>query len=139
MEYRKLKHEQTLLHQRIKKLKEKDVPIVAGKVKASSQNFPYMEQRISVQMSEPATAARLVQMQQIYEERQKKIEQQMLEIEKFIDKIRDSETRQIFEMRFIEGRNLREIAEKMNQDRSSIGKKINNFLQLSHNSQKSVL
>lgn len=104
MEYQKLKREQFLLLRRIEALQEKDVPIVAGKVKASSKEFPYTEYRVSVQMHEPVEIDRINRMIQIYEERQEKVEQQMLEIETFIDGIEDAEIRQIFEMRFIEGR-----------------------------------
>lgn len=139
MEYQKLKREQFLLLRRIEALQAKDVPIVAGKVKASSKEFPYTEHRVSVQMHEPVEIARINRMIQIYEERQKKVEQQMLEIETFIDGIEDAEIRQIFEMRFIEGRKLREIAEVVHLERSVIGKKITHFLQFAHNAQKSML
>ncbi len=139
MEYQKLKREQMLLFRRIKALQAKDVPIVAGKVKASSREFPYTEHRVSVQMHEPVEIARINRMMQIYKERQKKVEQQMLEIETFIDSIEDTEIRQIFEMRFIEGRKLWEIAEVVHLERSVIGKKITHFLQFAHNAQKSML
>lgn len=139
MGYQKLKREQELLLRRIETLQKKEVPVVVGKVKASSCDFPYTEHRVSVQMYEPVVADQIKRTIQIYKERQKKVEQQMLEIETFIDGIDDTEIRQIFELRFIEGRKLWEIAEKMNQDRSGIGKKINNFFQLSHNSPKSML
>ncbi len=139
MGYQKLKQEQELLARRIDALCAREIPVVKGIVKASSKNFPYTEHRISVQMDEPVRAERIIQMLRIYKERQKKVEQQMLKIETFIDRIDDTEIRQIFELRFVEGWKLREVAEKMNQDRSGIGKKINNFLQLSHNSQKSML
>lgn len=139
MEYQKLKREQELLLRRITALQAKDVPIVAGKVKASSRDFPYTEYWVSVQMHEPMEVDRINRIIQIYKERQKKVEQQMLEIEIFIDSIEDAEMRQIFEMRFIEGRKLREIADAVNRDLSGIGKKVNSFLQLSKNSKKSVL
>ena len=139
MEYQKLKREQELLARRIDALRARELPVVAGKVKASSREFPYTEHRVSVQMDEPTAADRVRRMQQIYRERQERIERQMLEIEEFIDGIENAETRQIFEMRFIEGWKLQEIAQKMNRERSGIGKKVNSFLQLSHNSPKSVL
>lgn len=139
MEYQKLKREQELLARRMEALAARELPVVAGKVKASSREFPYTEHRVSVQMDEPEAAERILRMQKIYWERQERVGQQMLEIEEFIDGIEDAETRQIFEMRFMEGRKLREIAQKMNRDRSGIGKKVNSFLQLSHNSPKSVL
>lgn len=139
MEYQKLKREQALLLRRITALQAKDVPIVAGKVKASSRDFPYTEHRVSVQMHEPVEVDRINRMMQIYKERQKKVEQQMLEIETFIDGIENAEMRQIFEMRFIEGLKLREIAEIVHLERSVIGKKITYFLQFAHNAQKSML
>lgn len=139
MGYQKLKREQELLLQRIEALQKKEVPVVTGKVKVSSRDFPYLEHRISVQMDEPVESDRIKRMFRIYRERQEKIGQQMLQIEEFINGISDPEIRQIFEMRFIEGRKLREIASAVNRDLSGIGKKVNNFLQLSKNSKKSVI
>lgn len=139
MEYQKLKREQALLLRRITALQAKDVPIVTGKVKASSRDFPYTEHRVSVQMHEPVEADRIIRMKQIYEARQKKVEQQMLEIETFIDGIDDTEIRQIFELRFIEGQKQEQIAKVMHLERSSVSRKISAYFQLSHNSQKSML
>ncbi len=139
MEYQKLKREQALLLRRIKALQAKDVPIVTGKVKASSREFPYTEHRVSVQMHEPVESDRIKRMMQIYKERQKKVEQQMLEIETFIDGIDDTEIRQIFELRFIEGQKQEQIAKVMHLERSSVSRKISAYFQLSHNSQKSML
>lgn len=84
MEYQKLKREQELLLRRITALQAKDVPIVAGKVKASSRDFPYTEYWVSVQMHEPMEVDRINRIIQIYKERQKKVEQQMLEIDIFL-------------------------------------------------------
>lgn len=139
MGYLKLKREQELLLRRIGALQKKEVPVVTGKVKASSRDFPYLEHRISVQMDEPVESDRIKRMFRIYRERQEKIGQQMLQIEEFINGIDDPEIRQIFEMRFIEGRKLREIAEVVHLERSVIGKKITHFLQFAHNAQKSML
>jgi len=65
----------------------------------------------------------------ILEKRLETCSNELLRIEQFIDRIKDSELRQIFEMRYIEGKKLREIAEAMNEDRSGIGKKITEYLQ----------
>lgn len=58
MEYQKLKREQELLARRMEALAARELPIVAGKVKASSREFPYTEHRVSVQMDEPEAAER---------------------------------------------------------------------------------
>ena len=134
MEYQKLKREQELLTRRIDALCAKEVPIVKGIVKASSKDFPYIEDRVSVQMYEPVTADRLNRMLRIYQKRQKSIEHRLLEIEEFIDHIEDTEIRQIFEMRFIEGKKQKLIAEAMHLERSSVSKKISAYLRFFYNS-----
>lgn len=62
------------------------------------------------------------------------------EIEEYVNSIPDSITRRIFRLYFIEGDNRptqERVADKLYLERSSISKKINGFLQDSHNSQKS--
>ncbi len=137
MEYQKLKREQELLARRMDALAAKELPVVAGKVKASSREFPYTEHRVSVQMDEPEAAERIWRMQKIYRERQERVGQQMLEIEEFIDGIEDAETRQIFEMRFMEGRKLREIAESTSLELSTVSVKITRFLKCQTNQKNS--
>ncbi len=133
MEYQKLKREQELLARRMEALAARELPVITGKVKASSREFPYTEHRVSVQMDEPEAAERIWRMQKIYRERQERVGQQMLEIEEFIDGIEDAETRQIFEMRFMEGRKLREIAESTSLELSTVSVKITRFLKCQTN------
>ena len=71
--------------------------------------------------------------------RKEKLEKECAEIEDFIEGIEDSLTRRIFRMTFIEGRRQKDVAKMVHLDRSSVSKKIDTFLQLSHNSQKSHL
>ncbi len=132
MGYQKLKREQVHLLQRIEALQKKEVPVVTGKVKASSRDFPYLEHRISVQMDEPVESDRIKRMFRIYRERQEKIGQQMLQIEEFINGIDDTEIRQIFELRFIEGQKQEQIAKVMHLERSSVSRKISAYMACSH-------
>lgn len=133
MGYQKLKREQGLLLRRIMALQEKEIPVVAGKVKASSRDFPYTEHRVSVQMYDPVEADRIGRMLRIYRGRQERVGRQMLEVEGFINGIGDPEMRLIFEMRFIEGRKLREIAGEVNLELSTISVKISRFLKCQTN------
>ena len=71
--------------------------------------------------------------------RKENLEKECAEIEDFIEGIEDSLTRRIFRMIFIEGRRQKDVAKAVHLDRSSVSKKIDTFLQLSHNSQKSHL
>lgn len=59
------------------------------------------------------------------------------EIEDFIYSIEKSDTRRIFQLYFMEGKEKvtqEKVAEKLNMHRSSISKKIDEYLQVSHNS-----
>ena len=132
MGYQKLKREQVHLLRRIEALQKKEVPVVMGKVKDSSRDFPYLEHRISVQMDEPVESDRIKRMFRIYRERQEKIGQQMLQIEEFINGIDDTEIRQIFELRFIEGQKQEQIAKVMHLERSSVSRKISAYMACSH-------
>lgn len=55
-----------------------------------------------------------------------------LEIERYIEKVEDSEIRQIMRYRFLDLMNWNEIGEKMNYDRTTIAKKVRQYI--SHNS-----
>lgn len=71
--------------------------------------------------------------------RKEQLEKECAEIEDFIEGIEDSLTRRIFRMTFIDGEKQKAVAKVVHLDRSSVSKKIDTFLQLSHNSQKSHL
>ena len=129
-QYSKLKKEIGTLECKIDKLREKDIPEVMGVVQSSEPYFPYLPCRMSVKMYEPKQADTIEKMLDILEKRVERCNKEMLKIEKFIDQIADSELRQIFEWRYIEGKKLREIAKEMNLDRSVIGKKITKYCNL---------
>lgn len=69
--------------------------------------------------------------------KKQELEQECAEIEDFIANIPDSITRRIFRMSFIDGRKQKDVAKAVHLDRSSISKKIDGYLQLSHNSHDS--
>ena len=58
------------------------------------------------------------------------------EVDEYIEVIGDPEIKEIFELAFVEGKKQREIGEKLNIDRSYVSKKIDEYLKLSHFSQK---
>ena len=63
-----------------------------------------------------------------------KIQAECDNVEEFIFGISDGRTRRIFQLYFLEGLSQEKVARKMNMDRSSISKKITDYMQLSHNS-----
>lgn len=69
--------------------------------------------------------------------KKQELEQECAEMEDFIEDISDSITRRIFRMSFIDGRKQKDVAKAVHLDRSSVSKKIDGYLQLSHNSHDS--
>jgi len=138
-----LKQYQNLLREidnqesRIDALYGKEVPVVAGKVNASSKYFPYIPFRVSVQMEDPTIASEI---DKLVKQKRKRIEEcwkQAHKIEEFIRAIPESELRQIFEYRYIDGKKQWEIAAELHIDRSRISRKISDYLQNAHKAQKS--
>lgn len=138
-QYVKLKREARSLLERVDRLRSREVPIVSGKVQASAKDFPWTQVRTSVQMYDPRINDEINKAIDLLRKRIERCDTEMVRVERFIDGMQDSELRQIFQMRYIDGMKLQEIAEEMDMERSGIGKKINAYLKLSHNSQNNVL
>jgi hypothetical protein len=138
-QYRSLKKEIVDQEKRINILYDKELPVVAGKVSASMKDFPYTEIRVGVQMYEPKESDELQALIAKKEKRLKVIRQLVLDIEDFISNIQDSELRQIFEYRYIDGKLQLEIGSIMHIDRSRVSRKIHEYLQNAHIAQKNVI
>lgn len=89
----KLKRDIDKLYKRLE-----DVPEVTGKVTKSSDDFPYIEQHITVKMAEPKQAEEIRKQIRYKELRLDKAERDKTEVERFIAGIEDSMDRQIFEL-----------------------------------------
>lgn len=127
-QYKNLIREAADLQSRIDKLYDKDIDAVPSKVIGTSKHFPYLEFRMGVYAYDPKQIAERDKLIAIYQDRLETARKEALRIEQFINSIPDSELRQIFRYRYIDGMKLREIAELMNMDRSSVGKKIRSYL-----------
>jgi len=88
----------------------KEIPTVLGKVKGSSPNFPYIEQRFTVMMEEPVEAdkqaERIKRLGQEIEQAEKEVD----EVEQFISAIRDTRDKEVLSLRYIEGKKAIEVA-----------------------------
>ena len=137
-QYRALQREIPKLNKDIVKLYERleDIPVVSGKVSKSSDDFPYIEQHVTVEMEEPKQATEIKKQIRCKEIRLEQAEKDKTEIEMFIASIPDSLDRQIFELTFIDGKRQQSVGKIVGLERSSISKRIDKYLQLSHNSQK---
>lgn len=124
------------LNKEISELQTKEIEIVAGKVKGSMKEHPYIETRIGVQMEEPIAAGKI---DAAILKRRKEIDKlvkRTKDIEDFINGIDDVFLKTIFEYKYIENLSQAEIGEKVNLDRSRISRKISDYLKNAHKAHK---
>lgn len=74
-----------------------------------------------------------------YEKKIQELKADCEEVEDFILGIEDSLIRRIFRLSYMEGMTQDRVAKDMNMHRSTVSKKISDFLKVSHNSQKKML
>ncbi len=140
-QYRSLKKELELIDEKLEKLYERqeNVPDVMGKVTGSSKDFPYTQVRTTVRMAEPEINDSIKRLIKIKEKRQQDVMRGLEEIETYIAEIKDSETRRIFELIYIDGKKQREVAEEVNLDRSRVSRKISDYLKTHTKHKKDML
>lgn len=129
-QYKALKREIPMLEKKLDGLykRKESIPEVAGKVKASGREYPYIEGYVQVQMYEPKEADMVNQRIRINEAVLERAERELLEIETFIAGIPDSADRQIFEMVFLEGKKYDEVGEALGYTKGRISQKISYIL-----------
>ena len=88
-----------------------DVPDVSGKVSKSSDDFPYIEQHVTVQMQEPKKASEIKDRIRKKEKRHKALLADMAEAERIIMKMPEGLNRQILELVYLEGMSQQEVGE----------------------------
>ena len=93
-----------------------DVPEVSGKVSKSSDDFPYIEQHVTVQMQEPKKASEIKDRIRKKEKRHKALLADMAEAERIIMKMPEGLSRQILEQVYLEGMSQQGIADRLNAD-----------------------
>lgn len=74
-----------------------------------------------------------------YSTRLAKLRYDCEETEQWIEAIPDSQTRRIFRMRFLEGMILEQIGKKMHVDKSTVSRKIDNFLKVATHATNATL
>jgi RNA polymerase sigma factor (sigma-70 family) len=106
-----------------------EVPIVSGKVTKSGDDFPYIEQHLTVQMVEPKAATEIKKQIAVKEKRRDNAESEKTDIEEFIAAIPDSMDRMIFELSFLDGKKQREVAEQVGYSQGRISQIIRKNLE----------
>ncbi|MDF2945190.1 MAG: hypothetical protein K0S01_4048 [Herbinix sp.] len=131
-QYRAIKNEIEDLSFRIKQLEQKEVQMTTDRVKGSSKHFPYIEQHFYVTgIDQEEYDRRQNWIKELQRKRNNKLTE-LIEMEcrihDFIYTISDSEIRQIFIFRFIDGLSQEDIGQKLHMDRSGVSKRITKYV-----------
>lgn len=113
-----------------KKIEEesREIPVVKGMVKGSSHEFPYIQQRFSVEMEEPGKANRVARKIALLEKEIQKAEQRMEEVEQFILGIADIKVREILIYRYLDGMTNREIGERIGYTHGRVSQILSSYI-----------
>lgn len=112
------------IEEQIQELCERESTVVMGKVTGSSVDFPYTEVRTSVQMYDPYEEENIRRQIRRKESDRLRILKEQEEVEDYINRIGDTEIKEIFELSFIEGKKQIEVAEIVGYSRGRISQKI---------------
>lgn len=106
----------------------KDIPTVYGKVKSSMKEFPYIETHAQVQMEQPDEKNKSIQRIHKWKKEIEEAEKSNEEVETFIAGIDDGKTREIFLLRYIEGKRVGEVGKIVGYTHGRVSQIISNFL-----------
>lgn len=130
MKYASNKREIALIDSAIERLDERlqNIPEVSGKVTKSSDDFPYIEEHITVRMAEPKAAD--VIKGKIREKvlRREKLLFEQNNVENFINAIPDGTLKEVFEMVYLDGMSLQQVGDLVGYTKGRISQIISNYL-----------
>ena len=107
------KRELALIERQLDRLYERleNVETVSGKVTKSGDDFPYIEEHVTVQMAEPKAATAIKEQIRVKEDRQRVLQGEIDQVESFIDALPNGIEKQVMEMVYLEDMSQREAAE----------------------------
>lgn len=128
--HKKNKRELALIERRLERLQERlqSVETVSGKVTKSGDDFPYIEEHVTVQMAEPKAASAIKDQIREKEDRRRQLLAEIDEVENFISGLPDGIEKQVFEMVYLEDMNQRDAAEAVGYTQSMVSKIIKGVL-----------
>jgi len=131
-QYGSLKKEVYILEQRLKRLHSTPTRIEHAFVKGSNPDFPYEPKSFHVSgyyvLADAKKILREEKLNTMLDKKIEECEEELLEIQDYINSISDSCTRVIFTMTFIDGLTQEQVAKKIHMDRSSVAKRITKYL-----------
>ena len=111
--YKQNRRELSLIDRQLVRLEGRlaEVETVSGKVSKTSDDWPYIEEHMTVRMAEPRAATAIKDKIREKEARRKKIQGEIFQVEKFIKGLPEGIERQIMEMVYLEEMSQRDAAE----------------------------
>lgn len=126
-EYKNLLIETVKLSKRIarKERQLEEVHIICDRVQSTMKEFPYIRTYEKVEAPEPRRYTAIKNDLAELEKRKEMVEEKLLILDKFINSIDDSRSRQIIEYRYVEGNKLIDVARHYNLTEQAVLKIIN--------------
>ena len=111
--HKKNKRELALIDMQLDKLYERleDVETVSGKVTKSGDDFPYIEEHITVQMAETKAASAIKARIREKETRQENLQKEIEKVEGFIAGLPEGVEKSVLELVYLEDMSQRDAAE----------------------------
>ena len=109
------KRELALIEKQLDRLYERleNVETVSGKVTKSGDDFPYIEEHVTVQMAEPKVATAIKDQIRAKEDRQRVIQDEIEQVEDFIAGIPDGIEKRVLEMVYLDGESQYDAADAL--------------------------
>lgn len=127
-----LKKEIRELEQNIAKIERMDIGTMPVKVNASSQSFPYMPERVTVQGYDVKLADKrdilLYEKKTLLYERKEKAAEEEKRLMQYINSIKESKVRRIMQYKYIDGYSWEKIGDMMHFDRRTGERIISRYL-----------
>lgn len=113
--HKKNKRELALIERQLERLQERleSVEAVSGKVTKSGDDFPYIEEHVTVQMAEPRAASTIKDRIREKEDRRRQLLAEIGEVESFISGLPDGIEKQVMEMVYLDGENQYDTADAL--------------------------
>ena len=105
-----------------------NVPEVSGKVTKSSDDFPYIEEHMTVRMQEPKAATAIKDRIRHAEARQQKLIADIETVEHFIEELPEGCNKMIMEIVYLEDMSQEDVAELVGYTQSMISRIISDTL-----------
>lgn len=128
--YKQNRRELSLIDRQLVRLKGRlaEVETVSGKVSKTSDDWPYIEEHMTVKMAEPRAATAIKDKIRVKESRRQTVMCEVLEVEGFIENLPEGIERQILEMVYLEGMSQGEAAEMIGYTQARVSQMIQSAL-----------